>query len=33
MLQHTIDHRWKEKNIFLILCGSSAIIKEPTNRS
>ena len=23
ILQHTIDHRWKEKNIFLILCGSS----------
>lgn len=23
MLQHTIDHVWKEKNIFLILCGSS----------
>ena len=23
ILQHTIDHIWKEKNIFLILCGSS----------
>ena len=23
ILQHTIDHVWKEKNIFLILCGSS----------
>lgn len=23
MLQHEIDHQWKEKNIFLILCGSS----------
>ncbi len=23
ILQHTIDHVWKGKNIFLILCGSS----------
>ena len=23
ILQHTIDHTWKERNIFLILCGSS----------
>lgn len=23
ILQHRIDHDWKEKNIFLILCGSS----------
>lgn len=23
ILQHKIDHEWKEKNIFLILCGSS----------
>lgn len=23
MLQHEIDHHWKEQNIFLILCGSS----------
>lgn len=23
ILQHVIDHSWKEKNIFLILCGSS----------
>lgn len=23
ILQHTIDHSWKNKNIFLILCGSS----------
>ena len=23
ILQHTIDHVWKDKNIFLILCGSS----------
>ena len=23
ILQHTIDHIWKEKNVFLILCGSS----------
>ncbi len=23
MLQHEIDHHWKDKNIFLILCGSS----------
>lgn len=23
IIQHTIDHFWKDKNIFLILCGSS----------
>jgi len=23
ILQHKIDHEWKEKNIFLVLCGSS----------
>ena len=23
MLQHEIDHHWREQNIFLILCGSS----------
>ncbi len=23
IIQHTIDHAWKDKNIFLILCGSS----------
>lgn len=23
MLQHEIDHHWKNQNIFLILCGSS----------
>lgn len=23
MLQHEIDHQWKERNLFLILCGSS----------
>ena len=23
MLQHEIDHHWKDRNIFLILCGSS----------
>lgn len=23
ILQHIIDHQWKDKNIFLILCGSS----------
>lgn len=28
ILQHTIDHRWKEKNIFLILCGSSVSFME-----
>lgn len=27
-LQHTIDHSWKNKNIFLILCGSSVSIME-----
>lgn len=28
MLQHTIDHIWKQKNIFLILCGSSVSFME-----
>lgn len=28
ILQHTIDHLWKEKNIFLILCGSSLSFME-----
>lgn len=28
ILQHTIDHDWKNKNIFLILCGSSVSIME-----
>lgn len=28
ILQHTIDHFWKEKNIFLILCGSSVSFME-----
>ena len=28
ILQHTIDHIWKEKNIFLILCGSSVSFME-----
>lgn len=28
MLQHTIDHDWKEKNLFLILCGSSVSFME-----
>ena len=28
ILQHTIDHNWKNKNIFLILCGSSVSIME-----
>lgn len=23
ILQHKIDHDWKERNLFLILCGSS----------
>ncbi len=23
IIQHTIDHAWKDKNIFLVLCGSS----------
>ena len=23
ILQHTIDHKWQNKNIMLILCGSS----------
>ncbi len=28
ILQHTIDHIWKEKNLFLILCGSSVSFME-----
>lgn len=28
ILQHTIDHEWKEKNIFLVLCGSSISFME-----
>lgn len=28
ILQHTIDHTWKGKNIFLILCGSSVSFME-----
>lgn len=28
ILQHAIDHSWKNKNIFLILCGSSISIME-----
>lgn len=28
ILQHTIDHSWKNRNIFLILCGSSVSIME-----
>ena len=28
ILQHTIDHNWKEKNLFLILCGSSVSFME-----
>ena len=28
ILQHTIDHVWKEKNIMLILCGSSVSFME-----
>ena len=27
-LQHTIDHAWKDKNIFVILCGSSVSFME-----
>lgn len=27
-LQHAIDHDWKDKNIFLILCGSSVSFME-----
>lgn len=27
-LQHAIDHQWKDKNIFLILCGSSVSFME-----
>lgn len=28
ILQHTIDHSWKDLNIFLILCGSSVSFME-----
>lgn len=28
IFQHVIDHSWKNKNIFLILCGSSVSIME-----
>lgn len=28
IFQHTIDHQWKNKNIFLILCGSSVSFME-----
>ena len=28
ILQHVIDHSWKNRNIFLILCGSSVSIME-----
>ncbi len=28
ILQHTIDHHWKDKKIFLILCGSSVSFME-----
>lgn len=28
ILQHTIDHSWKNKNIFLVLCGSSISFME-----
>ena len=28
ILQHTIDHAWSEKNIFLVLCGSSVSFME-----
>ena len=28
ILQHAIDHDWKEKNLFLILCGSSVSFME-----
>ena len=28
ILQHVIDHSWKNKNLFLILCGSSVSIME-----
>ena len=28
ILQHVIDHNWKNKNLFLILCGSSVSIME-----
>ena len=28
ILQHTIDHEWSNKNIFLILCGSSVSFME-----
>lgn len=28
ILQHTIDHMWKDKNLFLVLCGSSVSFME-----
>lgn len=28
IFQHTIDHAWKDKNIFLVLCGSSVSFME-----
>lgn len=28
IFQHTIDHQWQDKNIFLILCGSSVSFME-----
>ena len=28
ILQHTIDHSWKEKNLFIVLCGSSVRFME-----
>lgn len=28
ILQHTIDHTWKNKNLFLVLCGSSVSFME-----
>lgn len=28
ILQHVIDHSWKNKNLFLILCGSSVSVME-----
>ena len=28
LLQHAIDHSWKNKNIFLVLCGSSVSVME-----
>lgn len=28
ILQHTIDHKWKDRKIFLVLCGSSVSFME-----